>query len=275
MFQLGIIILAHKDFWNICRIINDLQYKNISIYIHVDKSNSELYTKISKLSYPNLKVFSQYRCKWGHFSIVEAMIYTMKISYKEGMDYISMVSWEDLTLQTSEKIYNFFLRNQKINFLDYRKSNWLNFWEYSNIDLYRYYIFCWRIILSIPWIRKKPLPLFYSSQWININRDTLGRILVYIDTHPEYSKYFSYFFSPDNFFFATIIEKTLWFGTTLNTNLRYVEWDNDYVNSDIKIILWWKRTITPRTPKILNKKYLQSLWSLWPRYLFARKYKEI
>lgn len=274
MFKLWVVVLGHKNFWNLRKIIHDLTHDNIFLYIHIDANNIELYTQITELSNTNIKVFSEYKCKWWSFSLVLAALHCMRRAQDDNIDYITIISWEDIALKNSNEIYNFFKKEKSSNFIDYRKLNNNDFWDYKLLKLDTYFFFFKWIVFSIPITRWKNESLFYCSQWININKETLRVIIKYIDDNPRITRFFRFSFSPDNFFFSTIISKTIGFENCINHNLRNITWDNDSVNYDVKIYHAIWKYFHPRTPKQITDEDILKQWKLSNRYLFARKYKQ-
>lgn len=66
-----------------------------------------------------------------------------------------------------------------------------------------------------------------ANQNTNFTRETILAILAYVDTHPEYVKYFNRTALPDEVFFATILHDNPGFRLA-NDCLRHIYWPDDH-----------------------------------------------
>lgn len=117
------LIMAHGDWDQLQLLLQQIDYPNHDIFIHIDqkqkkfpKTALELSTRFSKVH-----VFSKYKVFWGGYSQTMAEIYLFKKSREYGpYDYYHMMSGQDLLLVSSSKFDEFFAKNNGKEFVDFK-----------------------------------------------------------------------------------------------------------------------------------------------------------
>lgn len=255
MSEIVYIILAHKNPFQLKRLIESLRTSNSYFYVHVDAKSD---IKIFETVLPYKRVFfvqNRIKCIWGDFSLVEATLILIKEALKNhNRGHCVLLSGQDYPIKPVGQIENFLFRNNEKNFISVEKIE--EVWnerecgrrtKYYRINLsvnkgdyvlLRYpgrdaigMLLNKRISLGAyvklfsP--RKINIELYGGSQWWTINFRTLRKLNRYIEANRR--KLFDYFRDmncADEIFFHSIIkelektDKTIF----LEGSITYANW---------------------------------------------------
>lgn len=138
----AVLLLIHDNFNYVEKLLKLMDSPYFDFFVHVDKSSDiqkmlevSLQLKQSQIFFTSNRLL----VRWGDFSIVEAEILLLRLSFETGKySYYHLLSGSDFILKTPKQIFNLFNK-------DYPKE-YVNFWKipdnklsfYNNRYLYRY-----------------------------------------------------------------------------------------------------------------------------------------
>ena len=227
----AICILAHKSPEHLERIVKKIKADNTQIFIHLDKKSN-----ISEFSHIQNATFISTREKvcWGGRSMVKAMFNLIEyVVLNIDCEYIIFISGEDYPV-IMPKDYDKYINIEK-NYLEYKKLPKDDWYSGGMIRIMYYYLFrCPNSLLSRICVKlqkltgikrninKLPFEVYGGSQWININRATAEYI---INNWKQYYSFFRFCMIPDEMIFQTIILNSEQKDSTINTNYRYLRYN--------------------------------------------------
>lgn len=241
------LILAHKNFGQLRKLIELLDDPRNDIYVHVDANARDFNprewhqaTRHSQL------VFLPDRLKvnWGGVSIMRSELALLRRALTDGPhDYYHLLSGMDLPLKSQDEIHAFFDRNQGKEFI--------NLWEFkkSTLSRFRYYTifpegegrFRTRIVnhifkglqMAVGYRINRDIDFRFGSQWFSIT-EPLAR---YVADHEEWlEKVFRNTSTCDEIFLPTLVANSPFAGQLFEpvpvsnqkevnlSNMRFIDW---------------------------------------------------
>lgn len=181
----AVLIMAHKQFELLKKLLQMLDHECMDIYIHVDKKSRkfkreefERVCKKSKVVFiPRMKVY------WGDSSQVECELRLMEaaLASKENYIYLHLLSGDDLQIKQTEDILDFFENHLDKQFIAFRNTmtgisglnryyffmplRYYNKYIAKGLDIISAYI---QKILHVNRLRKCDFALCKSQQWFSI-----------------------------------------------------------------------------------------------------------
>lgn len=115
------LIIAHKNFDQLIKLISLLDYQYNDIYIHIDRKSKGYNTEklISTAKESNIYISSIYNVYWGSFEIVQTELFLLKEATKRKYDYYHLISGLDLPIKSNKYIYDFFEKNNGYEFVHF------------------------------------------------------------------------------------------------------------------------------------------------------------
>lgn len=268
------IILAHKNLDHLVRLVERLDDKNSSFFIHVDLK-TPLPTSYSELAKrESVTLVKRISTTWGGFSLAQATLNALYDVKESGIDFaaISLLSGQDYPIKSNKEIDEYLKNSTHSVFIDYFTLPNYKRWEAGGTYRYKKYFFGigrFSLVFSrllnlistyIPVLgRKLPLNLipYCGSQWWTIDMYALDYMLNFIRENPNYIQFHKFTFAPDELFFHIIL---------LNATDKKLK---DSISKDnLRFIKWEK--LENAHPEILTKSDLKDLSS--SHSLFARKF---
>jgi hypothetical protein len=233
------IIIAHKYPMQLERLVKRLQHPNSDIYIHIDRKTD--ITDFQNLSmHPSVRfVKKRIKVNWGGNSTLLAMTNSLleAICINPNYEFINLVSGQDYPLQSAQKLYDFFLKNKGHNFISYDESKESAWWQAAAARYERYHFTDssiqgkYLIQKIINWVfpsRQLPenLQLHGSSKsaWWTISGECGRYIASEISSNKSLIRFLKYCWGTDEFAVASLIMNSKFRHTTINNNLRYIDW---------------------------------------------------
>ena len=232
------LILVHKNFDQVSRLVQRLLLTDSGVVIHVDKKiriPSNFLTEFE--SSQRSRVFlteKRYFTEWGSLELVLASL----ALFEEGVlrfpnaSYFTLLSGQDYPIKSAEFINDFFGRNDS-NFIDYtplREEKWkyggvrrVNrfYWARNRKSLPGY--FC-RTIPFPP--RHFPVPvekIYVGSAWWALKCDAVLKVLDFVKKDPAILMTFSWTYIPDEMFFQTVLVGFLNESKLVNQSTHFLE----------------------------------------------------
>ena len=241
------LILAHKNFNQLKKMVEMLDYPDNDIYVHVDSKAKDFDESFFKNAcrYSKLK-FTDRRLNvnWGGVSIMRAELELLKEATAGGhYDYYHLLSGMDLPIKSQAEVHRFFDANKGKEFI--------NYWEFkkSTLSRFRYYTvfpegeyrFRTRIInhifkglqMAVGYRINRGIDFRFGSQWFSIT-DALARYVV--ENEDWLEKTFRRTSTCDEIFLATLVwnspfRHNLYVGEPVKSqkevnmsNMRFIDW---------------------------------------------------
>jgi len=235
--RVAYLILAHKLPSQLRILIDLCQHSEADFYIHLDKKvNLKAFSDL--LTEENIFfIQNRIRCRWGTYSLVQATINGLKeIKGKGGYDYINFISGQDLPLVSGEEFIYFLEKNKGKEFMSCKPYDKMDpWWKKNESRFLRYNFQNWMmpgkfrmqfLFNRVMPARKMPLGMTLSgeSQWFCITALLSDYLLYFLDSNPNYVRFFKYVWGADEFIFSTIAYNSK-FSPALAGSLHYIDWD--------------------------------------------------
>lgn len=274
------LILAHKNFGQLRKLVELLDHPRNDIYVHVDAKAEDFNPDDWKNSVKySLLTFLPERISvnWGGVSIMRAELALLKDSMTNGQyDYYHLLSGMDLPLKSQEEIHSFFDKNMGKEFI--------SLWEFkkSTLSRFRYYTifpegeskFRTRIVnhifkglqMACGFRINRDIDFYFGSQWFSIT-DALARHV--IENEQWLEKVFGHTSTCDEIFIPTLVcnsdfKDRLFVSRPVKSNMEATIGNMRYID--------WTRGDSVRHPwtfRAYDEALLDSVEHLW-----ARKFDE-
>lgn len=235
--KIAYIILAHTAPNHLLRLVNKLNHKDDSFYIHIDsKKEISDFKDLFKQNYSNV-IFVNKRVngRWGDIGIVQATINTMKVIIESNtsFDQVVLLSGQDYPIKSTKTIRQFFSENKERSFISFEKLpvSKLNYGGKDRTECYSFNLrnrrethipFSWkpkfsfkgkvlngilRMVVLFKTQRKFPFEwnAYYGSQWWSFSIDATQFVVDFIEENKSYLDYHHHSLLPDEFFFQSIL----------------------------------------------------------------------
>jgi len=220
------LILAHRDFDHLLRLIDSLDGQRI--VLHMDKSSSDLWNKSEIFrAKKNLILINRndsFNVRWAGYSQILAMLLMMKtaIELMESGERMMFLSGSDYPIKSKAEIESKFASQPSLEFLRYYKlddrpkdiDRWASFhrWDFRlfkkrgtflnrlNSLFIRFLTFFETMIRG----RKEApsFPLYAGSQWFAISKECAQELIRLRNHH--FDNFFKTMFAPDEVYFHTL-----------------------------------------------------------------------
>lgn len=210
------LILAHKNFGQLRKLIELLDHPRNDIYMHVDAKARDFNIDDWKDTVKNSRLNilpERISVNWGGVSIMRAELALLKNSVANGpYDYYHLLSGMDLPLKSQDEIHSFFDKNKGKEFI--------SLWEFkkSTLSRFRYYTifpegeskFRTRIVnhifkglqMACGYRINRNINFHFGSQWFSIT-DAFARYV--IEKEPWLEKVFGHTSTCDEIFIPTLV----------------------------------------------------------------------
>lgn len=231
----AILILAHKNFFRLKKLVEYLDDPDNDIYVHVDSSAVDFdkpyfdgACKFSRLFFvePRIKV------NWGGYSGVRAELSLLECAVStDDYGYLHLLSGSDLPIKSQKFIHNFFEDNSGLEFVEshdmtghtlMRCRYYTLFPEHSGFPPAQFAnnVFKWLLRLCrIPMNRN--VDFKGGSNWFSIT----GGFASYVCSQKEWvEKTFRHACMCDEAFLQTLLARSPFAANCAGRNMRYVDW---------------------------------------------------
>lgn len=200
-----------------------LDYGDCDIYVHIDKKNRRIADDIVK----DERVFlsSKYEIRWGSFEIVAAAIELMRQVVRSGKEYTHVYYGSGQDLLVKRGLYEYLGRYPDKVFMDvfseitdrdrdsarYRvrwsrrlmvREDWH---PYRFIRIAMQLLCKFGVVLYPNKVRLEHMRMYWGTTWFIAPAEVIQYICSYLDSHPEYIRFWKDSLAPDLMFFHTII----------------------------------------------------------------------
>jgi len=233
--NLAYFISAYKNPQAIIRLINVLANDDDKFCIHFDKNIGEQKFRLwkeqieQKSTTKNVKIFSEFKIRWGSFDIVDATFGAMKYFEDFNYNYFINLTGECYPIKSTQQIKEL-LKNKNVGFMTFWKlpyEGWIEGgWYRINYNYFflpkRTYPFVRKI--KLPRLRKKlPYNLEAYGGWslCCLPKDFVSYIVNFNEKNPKFKSFFKRTSNPSELVFQTIILNSPLKDRVVNDNKRY------------------------------------------------------
>ena len=244
------LILAHKNFAQLRRLVNVLLDQDASFVIHLDKKASlaEYQHHFPPAESQLHLLKKRLHTKWGSYALVQATLEGLKYIQKElpFTKRIVLLSGQDYPIKPLKFIKSFFAAHPQTIFMQYFPIPFKN-WEFGGISRFPAYEEF-----------RDELNLHGGSQWMSFPPAVSQIIFEFLRINPGFMTYFKSVRIPDESFFQTLLlscDEEFVNTHLLNRNLHLIKWDFPFMH-----------------PRILTRQYFNVIQR--SKALFARKFDQ-
>lgn len=240
------LILAHKNFGQLRKLVELLDDPRNDIFIHVDgRADFDPAGWDKVCGYSALKFLKhRYMVHWGGVSIMRSELALLKEAASHGhYAYYHLLSGMDLPIKDQDTVHAFFERNSGSEFLNLwrmRKNNYwrFNYWapfpEGGGVPMLNFLNNVCKAMQKVVGYRKnRGITFKKASQWFSIT-DDLARYVISKESWLE--KVFSHTTTCDEIFLATLVwnspfrahlydpEEAAGTEVVNESNMRFIDW---------------------------------------------------
>ncbi len=225
MARIAYILLCHKDPEGIIRQAEQLTAAGDCISIHFDANAARSdFERIREGLATNPRVTfarRRIRCGWGEWSLVAATLEAVRAAVDAfpRASHFYMVSGDCMPIKSARYIHDWLDRHDAdfIESVDFFTSGWIKTGLVEERLVYRHFFNERRhkrlFYLSLALQQKlglrraipKDLRIHIGSQWWCLRRDTVEKILAFLDRRRDVVRFFSTTWIPDETFFQTLV----------------------------------------------------------------------
>lgn len=243
----AILILAHKDYAQVKSLVKYLNH-DFNVYVHFDTKmilTAEQQAEFNQLA--NVNWISQYNCKWGAYSIVQATVALFKVALANpDNQYFHLLSAQDWPTHHPKVIFDFYDGQQQGYMNFYPAKGVTNFGEpliwwmkyYYNYDqlnrrtkfgkIYHRVLNLVETVLRVDKLTKLGLSeemIYAGQQWVDLPREMVAYAITEMEINPIWERLFKNSFCPDEFWLSTILANSQ-YQQQINKQLyRYIVWE--------------------------------------------------
>ncbi|RKR10942.1 core-2/I-Branching enzyme [Flavobacterium sp. 90] len=234
--KIAYLITAYHSYDHLKKLISALTDNNVFFYIHIDK-NSVIPTNLDDFN--NIQFIKRHKVWWAGWSHQKAILNLMAEAFKENYDYYALISGSDYPIKKNDFLYS--KLNEGGEFISIKegfpsemKKSWVTRFYFDLFYRRKPNKPIWiKILLKIEknislYFPKKNFPfqkVFFGPTWWVLSHSTVGYILEFLDSHPEYERFFRNSYCSEEILIPTIIGNSD-IGN-LKGNLTYVDWSVD------------------------------------------------
>lgn len=222
------LILAHdnpKHLLELAQTITDAASDARAI-IHFDRNASQASFDEIKLGSTHLTkialVEKRVRCKWGDFSLVEAVLNALKQEINSGRsyDYVLLLSGACLPCRPIRQLERYLAENPGREYIEAADESWMiggyRAERYQNYFIFpaspkpsriEHFIVQTQKFLGIRRVPPDHLEVRFGSQWWALTWRTCNRMIDYLSARPDVVSFFKKTYIPDESLFQSLVWK--------------------------------------------------------------------
>ena len=122
------LILAHKNWNQLIKLVELLDDERNDIYIHIDKKSQigEDILEMIRRAVAKSKIcfVDRVEVQWGDYSVIEAEFRLLRAAVNENYQYFHLISGMDLPLKSQNEIHEYFDRHNGKEFIQFLDDEW-------------------------------------------------------------------------------------------------------------------------------------------------------
>jgi len=230
-------ILAYKEPEQVARLVNRILAPSDFALVHFDTFIGERKFQCwkhlieDKCSGKNVKVVSEFRCKYGAFGVVDFLLYAVKYFEKVDYDYFIDLTGDSYPLKSPEFIKSA-LAEEKFSFFENFKLPSKEWYKGGLERINKKYFFIPKIgypfvwCFSLPRLRKElpcELEPYGGRGSLCLKKEHANYVTQFAEKNPQVLKFFRRVFAPDEMFFQTILKNSKFKTEILNEPVLYFD----------------------------------------------------
>jgi hypothetical protein len=234
--KIAYLILAHNNYVHLQRLVNALNDRDVTFFIHIDDTLA-LPDTLNK--FDNIIFIRGPKVYWAGWSTVEAILALVRNATSIGFDYYLLLSGVDYPIRPNSFLYKILSSGGEyigINdgFSFHKPENRIKYYYFDGFERKNRRrvktIFFTILERSMRlFFQKKSHPfkkIYYGPTWWALSHDCLLFVLNQIDTNGKYKRFYKTSWDPDESIFQTIIGNSPIF-STCKPNLTYADWSSE------------------------------------------------
>lgn len=245
------LLLVHKNPQQLLLFLEQLECPESFFLVHVDhkskiKNFLPIATKINNIRF----IEERYNVGWGSYNMIKATLALVKAANSLNIEYshAHLLSGEDILIKPQKELFHFFSKNPNLDYVDFFSLP-CKYWKNGGLErISRYYFgnfnkqghFILRIpikiiellvnniiVLIFPSLKKhlrNDICYYGGSQWWSITKESINFILDFVKDNPDFNKFYTYSFIPDEMFFQTILLNSKFKSKVIADNKRFIDW---------------------------------------------------
>jgi len=276
------LIIAHRDFYILGKIMELLDDERCDFFLHIDKDAPDVDLSLIRSFAKKSGLFFAERksIKWGGYSQVDCEMRMLRLASSHGTYcYYHLLSGADMPIKTKEEIFSFFDKNDGREFIHFtarhaseamtdrikyyhlndlyaKPGTGLSKLQRSIVGLLDNGFLSLQKLFSVNRIRRRSITVMYGANWFSITDMLCRYILARSD---EIKKTYRLSACADEVFLQTAV-----YSSPFRDSLYLPSFDNDYRQA-ARCIDWSRGN-----PYIFRKDDLEELIS--SDFMFARKF---
>ena len=275
------LIMAHKEPYNLRKLLELLDHENNDIFIHIDIKSSILHKEeiINWCAKSKIYFVQQTNVQWAAYSGIKCEIILLEEAVKGNYDYYHLLSGQDLPLVSQKNIHRFFEENKGKEFVSLYASEDIEwriqalyervcYWHLKELEERFSGRFMKKVIgdFSRIWLKLQKIlhikrnikieDVVFGKNWFSISNDFAHYVL---ENKKQIEKVFKYTASGDEMFLQYLLVQSPYknnnYVSDKDSSMRYVD---------------WTRSINKANPHIWVADEFEEL--IQCGYLFARKF---
>lgn len=258
------LIIAHTNYNQLLKLLNCLDDKRNSIFLHLDTKmdlNKEKIERIIKhVNCANIQFIERNNTAWGAYSLIACEAELIKAAVNSGIEYtyVHLISGLDLPIKNQDYIHSFFQKHNGEEFIEFMNDDWINknmrrlkyfyplqeFAGNKSLGIKSILYYMQRGIVKIQQyiginrLRKADCVFKAGSQWFSVTFECAKYIN---EKMPNYLPMFEQSLCADEYFIQTIIYGSKFYKNSNKDNMRLIKWAGGshpiiFTNEDINYI---------------------------------------
>ena len=225
--------LAHRRPEQVALLVRTLTANAGRVYLHVD-AKADVQAFISVIPRDNVHIVNpSVSVRWGGFSVVAATLTGLRaiIAREDPPYFVVLLSGQDFPAKPISYIENFFGRSESSAYIRYGRMGTPQ--GKPNLRYERYWL---RYERRFPFVRNvesmlnKVLPArrfpyglvpYGGTQWWSARHEMVQHVVEFVDSRPDYYRFFRLTQVPDEMFFHTIMLNSPFRERVVCDHLRY------------------------------------------------------
>ena len=226
--MIAALIMAHKNFDQVKRLVNSLKNERVDIYLHVDKKADFVENEFSDIRV----VDERFDVYWGDSSFVEATMYSLKYALSNGdYSHFIMMSGQDYLVKPISKICDFLEVNKNVNYITCGKVE-----DKNTKNRYLRYRFRNNLLdkISVKFFRRKnifeDMIVCWGSNWWILTKDAVEYVLQ--EYNDKYCEKIHFTSCMDELLIQTILYNSSFKSLIAYDIKYYIDWSSHIMGND-------------------------------------------
>jgi len=232
--KIAYLITAYGHYAHLRRLIAALDGPGAHFFVHIDAKSPDPGDLVGS---ENVTLIPRRKVWWGGWSHTAAILDLMRAAAPGDFDYCAIMSGADYPIRPTSELHRILATggefiNMREGFQPDKPEKRLRYRFFDGFDrrLHTPRTLFMRgvelLLRPIAPLRRYPFEKVYvGTVWSVLSMDCVRYILDYVNSHPEYERFFRTALVPEESFFHTIIGNSP-FGAKVRSSLTYTDWSD-------------------------------------------------